>query len=52
MNLFQIEWIEPLPNETIEQYAKRLAQCIDTSQPYVIIGVSFGGLIATEINLN
>ncbi len=43
-----IEWIGPLPKETIAQYATRIKSQITTERP-VIIGLSFGGMIAIEI---
>ncbi len=43
-----IKWIEPNFNETIESYALRLSVQIDSSKP-IILGVSFGGMIAIEI---
>lgn len=45
-----IAWLQPKPNESISHYAVRLSHVIDTSQPFVLIGVSFGGLIAIEIS--
>jgi pimeloyl-ACP methyl ester carboxylesterase len=42
-----IKWIRPEKNESIEDYTKRLVSPINSSQP-VLIGVSFGGLIAIE----
>ncbi|WP_258542104.1 alpha/beta fold hydrolase [Parvicella tangerina] len=49
-NLIPIDWIDPEPNESIESYSNRLKEVIDTSEPFILIGVSFGGLIATEIS--
>ncbi|MEQ8685800.1 MAG: alpha/beta hydrolase [Imperialibacter sp.] len=43
-----INWIEPLGNEAIEDYARRLLRQINTSSP-ILIGVSFGGMMAIEI---
>lgn len=43
-----IKWIEPIKKETIEEYALRLLEQIDTNKP-IILGVSFGGMIAIEI---
>lgn len=43
-----IEWIQPLENELIESYAKRLIEQIKTKNP-IIIGLSFGGMMAVEI---
>jgi hypothetical protein len=48
--LIPIDWIEPLTNESIEQYTIRFSESIDTSEKFGLIGVSFGGLIATELN--
>ncbi len=44
-----IDWITPTKNETIEAYSKRLSSVIDTNEDFCLLGVSFGGLIATEI---
>jgi pimeloyl-ACP methyl ester carboxylesterase len=44
-----LEWIEPLPKETLQEYAQRLSKDIDTTRPYTIAGLSFGGMVATEI---
>ena len=43
-----IEWIKPLPKETLEQYAIRLRAGISEPHP-TIVGVSFGGMLATEM---
>lgn len=45
-----IDWINPEKNEDISSYAIRMARAIDQSEEYFILGVSFGGLIATEIS--
>jgi pimeloyl-ACP methyl ester carboxylesterase len=44
-----IEWIKPLKNETLQSYSYRIAEQIDTTQPFLIVGLSFGGMLATEI---
>ncbi len=43
-----IEWITPFREETIENYTVRLLSQITTPSP-VIIGLSFGGIMAVEI---
>jgi len=43
-----IEWIAPKNNEAIEEYAKRLTKQIHSEKP-ILIGLSFGGIIATEL---
>ena len=45
-----IDWIQPLENESIVDYSKRLSTDIDLENDYAILGVSFGGLIAVEIS--
>jgi pimeloyl-ACP methyl ester carboxylesterase len=45
-----IEWIEPATrDESLGQYASRLAATIDTARPFVIGGASFGGMVALEL---
>lgn len=43
-----IEWIAHAENETIAQYAKRITNQITTANP-ILIGVSFGGMMAVEV---
>ena len=43
-----IDWIEPLKNESLESYALRLRDQIPEKDP-VIVGVSFGGMLVTEM---
>jgi pimeloyl-ACP methyl ester carboxylesterase len=43
-----IEWIKPLKNESLQGYALRLKEQITGSEP-IVVGVSFGGMLATEI---
>ncbi|MEP2024697.1 alpha/beta hydrolase, partial [Reichenbachiella sp.] len=45
-----IEWIPTHPWETMNAYAKRLCDQIDHSEPFVLLGVSFGGMLAVEMN--
>jgi len=45
-----VDWITPNKNEPIKDYSKRLSRVIDTKNDFCLIGVSFGGLIATEIS--
>lgn len=43
-----IKWNIPQQKETIEHYATRLLEQITTTKP-ILIGLSFGGLIAVEV---
>lgn len=44
-----LQWFDPLPKERIDQYAARMVQRIDTAEPFVLIGLSFGGIMAIEM---
>jgi pimeloyl-ACP methyl ester carboxylesterase len=44
-----INWIPPHNKETLRAYALRLADQIDRSDPFVLIGLSMGGMMAVEI---
>src|SRR6187402_2698680 len=44
-----IEWIDPLDKETLPEYASRLTAQLDPSQPFVLAGLSLGGIMAVEI---
>jgi hypothetical protein len=49
-SIHYIEWIRPLLRESIASYAKRLSTSIDQTKPFVLIGLSFGGMMAIEMN--
>lgn len=49
LELVHLDWIAALPNETLPAYAARMAEGIDTSSPFYLVGLSFGGMLATEI---
>lgn len=48
LRIHHIDWIAPLKDESIESYAKRLIDQITGERP-ILVGVSFGGMIAIEI---
>lgn len=43
-----VDWITPLPHETLRSYAARLRKQIPDEHP-TIVGISFGGMLATEM---
>lgn len=47
--IVHLSWIEPRQNEPLPSYAMRMAEKIDTSEPFLLVGLSFGGMLATEI---
>jgi esterase/lipase len=44
-----IHWIEPLPQEALQEYCKRLLPQIDVNNEFILIGLSFGGMAAIEL---
>ncbi|WP_285009274.1 alpha/beta fold hydrolase [Pedobacter faecalis] len=47
--LVYLDWITPKTEESLENYALRLSNAIDTRKPFYLVGLSFGGMLATEI---
>lgn len=43
------DWLPPNVNESLHDYAKRLSTHFDTSEPFIVVGLSFGGMLASEI---
>lgn len=48
LDIEYLDWITPSPHEPLAIYAKRLSSKITVKQP-ILIGLSFGGMIAIEI---
>ena len=44
-----IKWIKAKKMESLPEYAIRLADVIDDSEPFSLLGLSFGGMISIEI---
>ncbi len=45
-----LDWLFPEKKETFAHYAKRMAEKIDDSKSFCLLGYSFGGIIVQEIN--
>lgn len=45
-----IEFIPALQNESLADYAKRMCDKIDSTQPFYLMGTSFGGMLAIEMS--
>lgn len=45
-----LAWKVPALKESMNAYAQRMAEGIDTSRPFCLVGLSFGGMIAVEMN--
>jgi pimeloyl-ACP methyl ester carboxylesterase len=44
-----LDWIPPQKDESLTQYARRFSLMIKNDDAFVLIGLSFGGMLATEI---
>lgn len=44
-----IAWKIPLRNETLDAYVDRMIKEIDQSKPFVLLGLSFGGVMVQEM---
>jgi pimeloyl-ACP methyl ester carboxylesterase len=42
-------WIDPEPREPLASYARRMATSVKPFKPFVVGGVSFGGVVALEM---
>ncbi len=47
--IIHINWIDFSKKDTLKGYAQKLSRVIETSKPFALIGVSFGGMIAIEM---
>lgn len=48
-NVIHIDWILPLENETLQNYALRISENIKDENA-ILIGLSFGGILSVEIS--
>jgi pimeloyl-ACP methyl ester carboxylesterase len=48
--VIHLDWVEPEKGESIYQYSQRISANIDHSEDFAIVGLSFGGMIATELS--
>lgn len=45
-----IEWVKHDPSDSLDDYIQKLLNQIDTESPFVLVGLSFGGIIAQEMS--
>lgn len=48
--IVHVKWIEAQTDETLENYAHRIGSIIDKSEPFILLGLSFGGMLCVEIS--
>lgn len=49
-NVHYIDWIPPKKKEPLHDYALRLTAQMDTTKPFQLVGLSFGGIVASELS--
>lgn len=47
--IVHIPWLIPEKNESLKSYALRISNTIDTTEPFALVGLSFGGVIVSEL---
>lgn len=50
LKIVHVDWIPNQPNESLANYTSRLSKQIDSTEPFQLVGVSFGGIVATELS--
>ncbi|MDQ1095408.1 MULTISPECIES: alpha/beta hydrolase [Chryseobacterium] len=45
-----IDWLIPERNEPFQHYVSRMAEKINTTEPFYLLGYSFGGIMVQEIH--
>lgn len=50
LNVQFLDWIIPENDETFSHYVERFTEKIDDSEPFALLGYSFGGIVAQEIH--
>ena len=45
-----IPWLEPERNETLAHYSERMLENINPTEDFLLMGLSFGGIIVQEMN--
>ena len=49
LDIHHLPWLAPIPDERMEAYALRMGQSIEDPKGSVLVGLSFGGIMAIEI---
>ncbi len=45
-----LDWLMPEKNEDFQHYVDRMSERIDDTEPFCLLGYSFGGIMVQEIN--
>ncbi len=50
VEIIVLDWPTPEKNDTMETYAQKFLPQINMSKPFCLLGVSFGGMLCTELS--
>lgn len=50
LKIVYINWLPHRTGESLQSYTRRIAEQIDSTEPFQLVGVSFGGIVATELS--
>lgn len=48
--VIHMKWIMPKENESLQSYALRMGTSINQDEPFVLMGLSFGGMLVQELS--
>ncbi|MBA4240820.1 MAG: hypothetical protein C0448_08835 [Sphingobacteriaceae bacterium] len=50
VEIIVLDWPTPEKNDTMQSYARKFLPQINTNVPFCLLGVSFGGMLCTELS--
>lgn len=50
VNMVHVQWVQSDDSDSIATYAQKLLSQIDTNQSVILVGLSFGGMVAVELS--
>ena len=50
VNIHHVLWVKNNSTDNLTSYCQKLLSQFNTSEPFIIVGLSFGGIIAQELN--
>ena len=50
LEIVYIPWLQPEKEETLAHYTERMAESINVNEDFLLMGLSFGGIIVNEMN--
>jgi pimeloyl-ACP methyl ester carboxylesterase len=48
--IHHVEWVPVQPEDSLPQYCSRLIEQLNLNEPFILVGLSFGGIVAIELS--